>query len=83
MRSHRQWKLRCPLPTQYGFSARKALKADPATRAIPILILSVLGEVDDKVRALELGADDYLTKPFDVQELLARAQKILRHAAVR
>lgn len=49
--------------------------------SIPIIVLSVRGGEADKVRALELGADDYLTKPFGVDELLARIRVALRHAA--
>ena len=49
--------------------------------SVPIIVLSVRGTEADKVRALELGADDYLTKPFGVDELLARIRVALRHAA--
>jgi two-component system, OmpR family, KDP operon response regulator KdpE len=49
--------------------------------SIPIIVLSVRGAESEKVRALELGADDYLTKPFGVDELLARIRVALRHAA--
>jgi two-component system KDP operon response regulator KdpE len=52
-----------------------------ATSSTPIIILSVRGAEADKVRALDLGADDYLTKPFGVDELLARIRVALRHAA--
>jgi two-component system KDP operon response regulator KdpE len=52
-----------------------------ATSSVPIIILSVRGEEREKVRALDLGADDYLTKPFGVDELLARVRVALRHAA--
>jgi two-component system KDP operon response regulator KdpE len=52
-----------------------------ATSSLPIIILSVRGEEREKVRALNLGADDYLTKPFGVNELLARVRVALRHAA--
>jgi two-component system KDP operon response regulator KdpE len=52
-----------------------------ATSSLPIIILSVRGEERVKVRALDLGADDYLTKPFGVEELLARVRVALRHAA--
>jgi two-component system KDP operon response regulator KdpE len=48
---------------------------------VPIVILTALGEEQDKVRAFELGADDYLTKPFGVEELLARVRAVLRRAA--
>jgi two-component system, OmpR family, KDP operon response regulator KdpE len=47
---------------------------------VPIVILTALGEEQDKVRAFELGADDYLTKPFGVEELLARVRAVLRRA---
>jgi len=47
---------------------------------VPIIVLSALGEEDDKIHALNLGADDYLTKPFGVGELLARVQAVLRRA---
>ena len=46
---------------------------------VPVLILSVLGHEDDKVAALDMGADDYLTKPFNGRELLARLRVMLRH----
>lgn len=54
-----------------------------AQSAIPILILSARGREQDKVRALDGGADDYLTKPFEVNELLARLRVLLRRAARR
>lgn len=47
---------------------------------VPVIVLSALGEETDKIRALNLGADDYLTKPFGVGELLARVQAVLRRA---
>ncbi len=50
------------------------------TSLVPVIILSALGEESDKIRALNLGADDYLTKPFGVGELLARVQAVLRRA---
>ena len=49
--------------------------------ATPIIVLSARGREQDKVAALDLGADDYLTKPFGVDELLARIRVALRHAA--
>ncbi len=48
---------------------------------VPVIVLSALGEESDKIRALNLGADDYLTKPFGVGELLARVQAVLRRAS--
>ena len=50
-------------------------------RTMPILVLSAIGEEDEKVRALEAGADDYVTKPFGPRELVARLEAALRRAA--
>jgi len=50
---------------------------------VPVIVVSARGREDDKVSALDAGADDYLTKPFGVQELLARIRVALRHAAMR
>ena len=52
----------------------------PKTAPVPIIIISARGREDDKVAALDAGADDYLTKPFGVNELLARMRVALRHA---
>jgi DNA-binding response OmpR family regulator len=51
----------------------------PAKPDLPVLVLSALGEVDDKVELLDLGADDYLTKPFSMRELSARIRASVRH----
>lgn len=66
------------LPDAEGFEVIQLLRSRTST---PIIVLSVRGAEPDKVRALELGADDYLTKPFGVDELLARIRVALRHAA--
>ena len=66
------------LPDAEGFEVIERLRSRTTT---PIIVLSVRGAEQDKVRALELGADDYLTKPFGVDELLARIRVALRHAA--
>jgi two-component system KDP operon response regulator KdpE len=66
------------LPDAEGFEVIERLRSRTST---PIIVLSVRGAEPDKVRALELGADDYLTKPFGVDELLARIRVALRHAA--
>ncbi|MCI0709549.1 MAG: response regulator transcription factor [Chloroflexi bacterium] len=63
------------LPNMDGFEVCRRIRAEST---VPILALTALGEQDDKVRALELGVDDYLTKPFGVEELLARIRSILR-----
>jgi two-component system, OmpR family, KDP operon response regulator KdpE len=65
------------LPDMNGFEVIKALRA---WTQIPIIILSAHHEESDKVQALNLGADDYLTKPFSVEELNARLRVALRHA---
>jgi len=66
------------LPGTDGFEVCRALKGDPKTRAIPIIILTAKSEEVDKVVGFELGADDYLTKPFSPRELLLRAKAVLR-----
>ena len=71
------------LPGVDGYSVCQTLKADPRTQPIPIVRLSALADVDEKVRGIDLGADDYITKPFDAQELRARVQMILRRASNR
>jgi two-component system KDP operon response regulator KdpE len=58
----------------------RALEVIRSWSRLPIIVLSVMGEEADKVRALDTGADDYLTKPFGVQELHARIRVALRHA---
>ena len=66
------------LPDIDGTAVIREVRAQSAT---PIVVLSVRGAERDKVEALDLGADDYLTKPFGVEELLARVRVALRHAA--
>jgi len=69
------------LPGLDGLDICKALRAAPATSALPILMLTAKGEESDKVIGLELGADDYLTKPFSPKELVARVKSLLRRKA--
>ena len=64
------------LPDQDGFAVIQAVRASALT---PIIVLSARSDVEGKVKALELGADDYVTKPFDMAELLARLKAALRH----
>jgi len=71
------------LPDVDGYSVCQADKADPRTREIPSVMLSALADVSDKVRGIGMGADDYITKPFDVDELKARIQMVLRRVAAR
>jgi len=66
------------LPGMSGIDYARRLRADPRTRAVPIIMLTARGEERDKVAGLETGADDYVTKPFSPRELLARIQAVLR-----
>ena len=66
------------LPDADGLAICRALRAAPETAQLPILILTAKGEEADKVVGLELGADDYVTKPFSPRELLARVRALLR-----
>ena len=66
------------LPGLDGLHVCQALRADAATAAVPIIMLTARGEESDRVRGLELGADDYVTKPFSPRELAARVAALLR-----
>lgn len=66
------------LPGMDGFEVCRSLKNDPGTKAIPIIMLTAKGEEIDKVVGFELGADDYMTKPFSPRELLLRSKAVLR-----
>jgi DNA-binding response OmpR family regulator len=67
------------MPKMSGWEVTKTLKADPGYRDIPIIMFSALGDVKDKVEGFELGVDDYITKPFNFSEVLARIQAVLRN----
>jgi DNA-binding response OmpR family regulator len=58
----------------------RQLRADPRTRRLPLLMLTARGEPMDRIVGLEIGADDYLPKPFEPRELLARVKALLRRA---
>ena len=66
------------LPKVSGIEVCRQVKADPATRNIPIIMLSARSEEGDRVRGLETGADDYVVKPYSVVELMARLRTQLR-----
>ena len=68
------------LPGMDGMQVCQALRAEPTTSTLPILMLTARGEEADRVRGLELGADDYVTKPFSPKELVARVGALLRRA---
>ena len=65
------------MPNCDGYAVCRALKSDPKTRLVPIIMLTSLDQLPDKLQAVELGADDYLTKPFNVVELTTRVRSLL------
>lgn len=69
------------LPGQSGIELARRWRADPRTKATPILMLTARGDEPDKIAGLDAGADDYITKPFSTQELLARIRAVLRRRA--
>jgi len=69
------------LPGMSGIDFARRLKSDEYSKAIPIIMLTARGEEIDKVRGLEIGADDYVTKPFSPRELTARIKAVLRRRA--
>jgi two-component system phosphate regulon response regulator OmpR len=71
------------LPDGDGLSLCKELRASPRTRALPLLMLSARGEPTDRIVGLEIGADDYLPKPFEPRELLARLRALLRRTGTQ
>ena len=69
------------LPGQSGLELARRLRGEARTRALPIILLTARGDEEDKLRGLETGADDYITKPFSVKELQARIKAVLRRRA--
>ncbi|MGI5963017.1 MAG: response regulator transcription factor [Lawsonibacter sp.] len=68
------------LPEEDGLQVLKRLRKDPDTRKLPVLMLTAKGTEYDKVLGLDEGADDYISKPFGMMELMARIRTALRHA---
>ncbi len=66
------------MPRMDGLTALHRLRSQATTASIPIILLTARGLPEDRVRGLELGADDYITKPFDITELAARVRAVLR-----
>ena len=69
------------LPGQSGIQLAKRWRADARTRELPVIMLTARSEEADKITGLDAGADDYLTKPFSTQELMARIRAVLRRKA--
>lgn len=68
------------LPSLSGIEVCRQLRRKPATRETPVIMLTARGEETDKIRGLNTGADDYVTKPFSLPELMARVRALLRRA---
>ena len=68
------------LPGMSGDEVLREIRDEPATSGLPVLMLTAKDESDDRIEGLELGADDYLTKPFSPRELVLRVEAILRRA---
>jgi len=68
------------LPGEDGMTVLRRLRADAATQAVPIIIVTAKTSEADKVKGLDTGADDYLTKPFGIMELVSRCKALLRRA---
>ncbi len=71
------------LPGMSGYEYARRIRSNPDTSEIPIIMLTARGEEADKVRGLDTGADDYITKPFSTRELLARIRAVMRRAKNR
>ncbi|MBL0122068.1 MAG: phosphate regulon transcriptional regulator PhoB [Betaproteobacteria bacterium] len=69
------------LPGMSGVDLARRLRGDSRTKSLPIILLTARGEEEDKLKGLESGADDYITKPFSVKELEARIKAVLRRRA--
>jgi two-component system alkaline phosphatase synthesis response regulator PhoP len=66
------------MPEIDGFEVLKRLKSDPLYKHVPIIMLTAKGEINDKIEGIEIGADDYVTKPFNLNEIRARIKMVLR-----
>jgi two-component system phosphate regulon response regulator PhoB len=66
------------LPAMNGWEVCRSLKANLATRDIPVIIVSAIGSLEDRIALLEMGVDDFIVKPCSVKEVVARARAVLR-----
>ena len=71
------------MPKLDGFEVCRRLKSDDRTRQLPVIMLTAKREVPDKIRGLDTGADDYVTKPFNPQELMARVRSLLHQRSLQ
>lgn len=71
------------MPVMGGFDACRAIKADPRTSDVPVILLTALAQTPSKVEGLDIGASDYITKPFESAELLARVRAVLAQKSQR
>lgn len=69
------------LPNMDGTEVLKRLKAEPGTRAVPVIMLTAKGEEIDKIVGFELGAEDYITKPFSPREVILRVKAVLKRSS--
>jgi diguanylate cyclase (GGDEF)-like protein len=68
------------MPEIDGLTVLRRMRSNPTTGSVPVIILSARSLAEDRVRGLDLGADDYITKPFDLEELVARVRTVLRRS---
>ena len=66
------------MPVMNGYEVCRRLKGNERTRFIPVVMITALKDIDDKIKGIEVGADDFLTKPFNKQELLTRVRSLLK-----
>ncbi|MCL1600055.1 MAG: response regulator, partial [Actinomycetia bacterium] len=68
------------MPEIDGLTVLRRMRADPPTANIPVIVLTARSLAEDRVKGLDLGADDYITKPFDLEELISRIRTVLRRS---
>ncbi len=71
------------MPVMDGFQLLERLKADEKHQSLPVIMLTARAEIQDRLKALRIGVDDYLTKPFEEEELFARVKNLLNNAKMR
>ena len=70
------------MPELSGIQLCRIVRADPSMKDIPVIFLSARGEVEDRIKGLEAGAEDYVSKPFNISELILRISKMLKRSGV-